>query len=139
LGGAEAGDDGEICADVRDGAADGAAADLGFQFLKRGDVEVGRVAGVQEAAVGWRWNPSGLRGCRWGCWRAVAGRNDGDVPAPSGACQQVTFQGYGAEDAPLHAQDDEREVVGAEDGGDRGELGVVGLVRGGFREAAAVG
>ena len=139
MAGTEAGDDGEVCADVRDGAADWAAADLGFQFLQPGDVEVGRVVGGQVAGVGWRFGLSRLRDCVRGCWRAVAGRNDGEVPAPCGACQQVTFQGDGAEDAPLHAQDDEREVVGAEDGGDCGELGVVGLVRGGFREAAAVG
>lgn len=97
------------------------------------------MVGVQVAGVGWRFGLSRLGDCVRGCWRAVAGRNDGDVPAPCGACEQVTFQGYGAEDAPLHAQDDEREVVGAEDGGDCGELGGVGLVRGGFREASAVG
>ena len=97
------------------------------------------MVGGQEAAVGWRCDLGRLRGFLLDCWRAGAGWDDGEVPAPGGACEQVTFQGYGAEDAPLHAQDDEREVVGAEDGGDCGELGGVGLVRGGFGEAAAVG
>ena len=104
---------------------------------------VSGVVGVQVAAVGWRFGLGRLWGflwdCVWACWRAVAGWDDGDVPAPCGACEQVTFQGYRSEDAPLHAKNDEREVVGAEDGGDCGELGGVGLVRCGFGEAAAVG
>ena len=45
--GAKAGDDGEIEADIDDGATQGTAAHLGFELLQGGGGEIGRMVGAE--------------------------------------------------------------------------------------------
>ena len=89
------------------------------------------------------WSASGSKGRRLGragagVWPAGARWHECDLPAFSGAGEEVVFQGDEAEDAAPHAGENGQGVVGAEDGGQRGEARARGLGGGCFSEAAAV-
>src|SRR5690348_14012724 len=94
---AEAGDDGEIGADILDGAADRAASYLTLEFLQRGHEEFGIVPARR----------SGWPGCAYACggtiarrvrlrgrflWRACAALDEVDVAAGCRAGEQHTLE-----------------------------------------------
>ena len=146
-GGAEAGDDGEIAADLGDGAADGAAANLTLEILQCGHEEFGIVpAGGQRRAwrgfgPGWLvcwWLGLGVRWCgRWFVGAGAAG-HDFDVSAGFGAREEHVLQRGGAQDASVEVGEDGGEVGGAEACRDGGECGGGGAVADGGEEMAAV-
>ena len=147
-GGAEAGDDGEIVADVGDGAAERTAAHLTLEFLLCGHEEFGIVpARGQQLAwrsfgPGWlvRWL-LGLR-VRWrGRWFLIgAGAADHhfDVSAGCGAREQHLLQRVGTQNASVEVGEDGGKVGSAEGGRDGGECGGGGTAVNGGEEMAAV-
>jgi hypothetical protein len=141
---AEGWDDGEIRADVGDGAADGAAAHLAVQLLHGGHEEFGIVpgggAGCALARDGRRRGGLlgfGGRAWRW-FWRAGAALDEVDVSAGGGAGDEHALQGRGAQDASVEVGEDRRDVGGAEAGGDGVEVGGGGALADGIDQVAAV-
>ena len=145
---AEAWDDGEIEADVEDGAADGAAAYLALEVLRGGHEEFGI---VPAGGAGWAWalacgraRRGGLSafGVGWGglrLGRGGAGFDEVDVVAGGGAGEQDALQRGGAQEAAVEVGEDGGEVGGAEAGGDGVEVGGGGALADGVDEVAAVG
>ena len=146
--GAEAGDDGEIEADIEDGAADRATAHLALEVLQGGHEEFGIVPAGGEGWPGCALAGGRGHGCRllgfggcWGglgFWRAGAAVDEVDVAAGGGAGEQHALQGGGAQEAAVQVGEDGGEVGGAEACGDGVEVGGGGAVADGVDEVAAV-
>src|SRR5579864_1067714 len=146
-GGAEAGDDGEIAADLGDGAADRSAAHLEIELLLCGHEEFWIVVawGQRQAwrgfAPGWLvrwWLGLGVRWCGLRFRRADAADHHLDVSAGCGAREQEALQRFGTQDAAVEVGEDGREVGGAEACRDGGECGGGGAAVDGVDEVAAV-
>ncbi len=105
------GRDAEIETDIDEDGADRAAADLGFDFLLRGQA-------VEGGGLGLGW----FGGARlaWGAgaeWRGL------QVAAARGAAAEPGFERGGAKQPTGDAGEDAREIGGAEDPGEEGEAG----------------
>ncbi len=147
--GAEAGHDGQVEADIDDGAAGRTAADLGLELLQRGGVEIGGsvvvVREVPQRAQCGRAGDGGSGRRVWVGWCGVDGVRTGamagkcDVAAAGGAGEEDAFECRGAQDAAMQVGEDEREIDGAEAGGERDEAGSCGAVADAVGEVAAVG
>lgn len=119
---------------------------LEIEFLVRGEVERAWIV-VAEQRRFLAWCAPGFGGLRpWRGRRAVVrlrndtGRPDeAEVAAPAGAGEQISLQREQAEDAASHAEQDGRQVLRAEDGGDGGELRLCPASGGGCREILAIG
>ena len=100
--------------------------------FQKGPVQCGRArdgGSGRRAWVGW----GGVSGVRTG---AMAGRCD--VAAAGGAGEEDALQCRGAQDAAMQAGENQREIGGAEAGGDGRETGCGGAVVDGVGEMAAV-
>ena len=141
---AEAWDDGEIRADVGDGAADGAVAHLTIQVLRGGHEEFGIVPGGGAGgalARGGRRRGGLLGFGGWGwlwCWRAGAAVDEVDVSAGGGAGEEHALQGLGAQDASVEVGEDGGQVGGAETRRDGVEVGGGGALTDGVDQVAGV-
>jgi hypothetical protein len=146
---AEAWDDGEVQADVEDGAADGVAASLAFEILQAGHVEFGivpaggageaRAFGCGNGGLGGGLPGRGVDWCGLYLGRGNAGCGEFDVGAGGGAGEQHAFQSGGAQEAAVQVGEDGGDFGGAEAGGDRPEVGGGGALVDGVDEVAAVG
>ena len=145
---AEGGDDGEIEADVEDGAAKRAATHLTLEVFQRGHEELGIIP-AGGAGRGW-CVPAGEGrlgrrlfglGVGWrGLWfrQWLVALDVVDVAAGGGAGEQDALKRRGAEDAAVQVGEDGGDVGGAEAGGDGVEVGGGGALADGVDQVAAI-
>ncbi len=133
---AEAGHDGQVEADIGDGAAYRTATHLALQFLQCGGLEVKR------PACGLAGDGLSVRGCAGWCglfvMRTNARAGEWYIAATSGAGEQHTFQRGGTQHATTQAGENYREIERAETRRDGGEPWRGGTVPDGVGEVAAV-